>query len=118
MLRIDEVQAIPSGLGFRWAAVGPFRLMDLGGLATFRSMASYLYPELSRDQEPQPTPASKMAARETGVATRQGFYAYPPGGAEAALAARDARLFERPEVAALGSVMLLGEPTGRKSDAA
>jgi len=87
-------QAITSGLGFRWAAVGPFRLMDLGGLATFQSVASYLYRELSRDEEPQHTLASKVAAGETGVGTGRGFYAYPPGGAEAAIAARDGRLFE------------------------
>ena len=87
-------QAITSGLGFRWAAVGPFRLMDLGGLATFQSVASYLYRELARDEKPQHTLASKVAAGETGARAGRGFYDYPPGGAEAALAARDARLFE------------------------
>ncbi len=85
--------AITTGLGLRWAVVGPFRLMDLGGLTTFHSVASYLYRELSRVEEPQPTLAGKVAAGETGVRAGRGFYEYPPGGAEAAIAARDARLF-------------------------
>jgi len=42
--------AITAGLGLRWAAVGPFRLMDLGGLATFHAIAAYLYRDLSAAQ--------------------------------------------------------------------
>lgn len=86
--------AITAGLGLRWSAVGPFRLMDLGGLATFHAVASYVYPELSKAEAPQRTLAVKVAAGETGVRAGRGFYDYPPAGAEAAIAARDARLFE------------------------
>jgi 3-hydroxybutyryl-CoA dehydrogenase len=87
-------QAITSGLGFRWAAVGPFRLMDLAGLATFQSVASYLYRDLSTAGEPQETLNGKVAAGETGARAGRGFYDYPSGAAEGAIAARDARLFE------------------------
>jgi len=87
-------QAITTGLGLRWAAVGPLRLMDLGGLTTFHSVASYLYRDLCRAEEPQQTLTAKVAANETGVRAGRGFYDYPPGGAEAAISARDARLFE------------------------
>ncbi len=86
--------SITVGLGLRWAAVGPFRLMDLGGLGTFHSVAAYLYPELSTADEPQQTLARKVAAAETGVRTGRGFYEYPAGGADTAVGARDARLFE------------------------
>ena len=47
-------QAITAGLGLRWTAVGPFRLMDLAGLATFHAIAAYLYRDLSAAQAPQP----------------------------------------------------------------
>jgi 3-hydroxyacyl-CoA dehydrogenase len=87
-------QAITSGLGLRWAAVGPFRLMDLGGLATFQSVASYLYRDLSTAGEPQETLTGKVAAGETGARAGRGFYDYPSGAAEGAITARDARLFE------------------------
>lgn len=86
--------AITAGLGLRWTAVGPLRLMDLGGLATFHSVAAYLYPALSTVEEPQQALATKVAAGETGVRAGRGFYEYPPGSAETAIAARDARLFE------------------------
>ncbi|MBI4735208.1 MAG: 3-hydroxyacyl-CoA dehydrogenase family protein [candidate division NC10 bacterium] len=86
--------AVTAGLGLRWAAVGPLRLMDLGGLTTFHSVAAYLYRDLSKASEPQHTLAAKVVAGETGARAGRGFYDYPAGSAEAAIAARDARLFE------------------------
>lgn len=68
--------------------------MDLGGLTTFHSGASYLYRNLSRVEEAQEALASKVAAGETGFRAGRGIYDCPPGGAEAPIAARDARLFE------------------------
>jgi 3-hydroxybutyryl-CoA dehydrogenase len=86
--------SITTGLGLRWAAVGPLRLMDLGGLATFHSVAAYLYRDLSKSDEPQQTLAAKVAAGETGARAGRGFYDYPAGSADAAVGVRDARLFE------------------------
>src|SRR2546422_553905 len=43
----DIDRAMQSGLGLRWAAVGPFRVVDLAGLGTFRAVAARLFPELS-----------------------------------------------------------------------
>jgi 3-hydroxyacyl-CoA dehydrogenase len=87
-------QAIRAGLGLRWAAVGPLRLMDLGGLATFHAIATYLYEDLSAAQTPQGILADKVAAGETGLRAGRGFYQYPSGCADSAIGARDARLFE------------------------
>jgi 3-hydroxybutyryl-CoA dehydrogenase len=86
--------ALSAGLGLRWSAVGPFRLMDLGGLATFHAIALYLYRDLSAAREPQSTLAARVAAGETGARTGKGFFDYPPGAAEAAIAGRDAKLLE------------------------
>jgi 3-hydroxyacyl-CoA dehydrogenase len=85
-------QALTVGLGLRWAAVGPFRLMDLGGLATFHAIASYLYRDLSAAREPQRSLSAKVAAGETGLRAGRGFFEYTPSGADAAIAQRDARL--------------------------
>jgi 3-hydroxyacyl-CoA dehydrogenase len=87
-------QAITLGLGLRWAAVGPLRLMDLGGLPTFHAIAGYLYRDLSSAQESQPILADKVAAGHTGLAAGRGFYEYPAGAREAAIGTRDARLLE------------------------
>jgi 3-hydroxyacyl-CoA dehydrogenase len=86
-------QAITAGLGLRWTAVGPFRLMDLAGLATFHAIAAYLYRDLSAAQAPQPILGDKVARGEMGLRAGRGFYNYPPGSADAAIAARDAKLF-------------------------
>ena len=86
--------AITAGLGLRWAAVGPLRIMDLAGLATFHAVASYVYRELSAAKEPNRALTEKMAGGETGARSGRGFYNSPPGEAEAQVAARDARLFE------------------------
>jgi 3-hydroxybutyryl-CoA dehydrogenase len=86
--------AITAGLGLRWAAVGPLRIMDLAGIATFHAVAAYLYGDLCAATQPNPSLAQKVAAGEMGARSGRGFYAYPPGAADAALAARDAKLFD------------------------
>ncbi len=87
-------QAITHGLGLRWAAVGPIRTMDLGGLGTFHAIAAYLYRDLSAAAAPQRILAAKVEAGETGHRTGRGFYDYRGGSGDTAVAARDARLFE------------------------
>lgn len=86
--------AITAGLGLRWAAVGPLQIMDLAGLPTFHAVASYLCRDLCAAPGPNPSLAAKVAAGETGARSGRGFYDYPPGQADAAIAARDAKLFE------------------------
>jgi 3-hydroxybutyryl-CoA dehydrogenase len=67
--------------------------MDLAGLATFHAIAAYLYRDLSAAQAPQPILGDKVARGEMGLRAGRGFYNYPPGSADAAIAARDAKLF-------------------------
>lgn len=86
--------ALAAGLGLRWAAVGPLRIMDLAGLATFHAVAAAVFPHLSAATVPQASLAEKVRAGHLGVRSGRGFFAYPPGAAEAAIADRDARLFD------------------------
>ncbi|KRT69945.1 MAG: 3-hydroxyacyl-CoA dehydrogenase, 3-hydroxybutyryl-CoA dehydrogenase [candidate division NC10 bacterium CSP1-5] len=85
--------AVTAGLGLRWATVGPMRIMDLAGIQTFHAIAAYLYPELSTAKEPQRSLSEKVTRGHTGARAGQGFYTYPPGAHEAAIAGRDAKLF-------------------------
>lgn len=45
--RADVDRAVTHGLGPRWAAVGPFRSMDLAGLDVHLEVARSLFPDLS-----------------------------------------------------------------------
>lgn len=88
----DVDLAVQWGLGFRWAAVGPFRIMDLAGLGTFRAIAAHLFPELSAASAPQPLMEEAVAKGHLGARAGKGFYDYPPGAHEALIRERDARL--------------------------
>jgi 3-hydroxybutyryl-CoA dehydrogenase len=89
----DDVDlAVQWGLGLRWTAVGPFQVMDLAGLRTFGAVAALLFPELSAATGPPATLAGKVERGEVGAAAGQGFYRYPPGAHQAAIARRNALL--------------------------
>ncbi len=88
----DVDLAIELGLGLRWAAVGPFRIMDLAGIATFRAVAAYVYPELSNARAPQALLDGLLRTGATGARAGRGFYEYAPGAHDALVRTRDARL--------------------------
>ena len=90
--REDVDLALQWGLGPRWAAAGPFRLMDLGGLEDTRAAGTTVYPELSTATVPGALLEERLAAGATGAAAGRGMYDYPPGAHAALLAARNARL--------------------------
>lgn len=84
--------AVQWGLGFRWAAVGPFRVVDLAGLATFRAVGALLYPSLADARAPQALLEDMIARGQAGASAGRGFYDYPPGAHEALVEERDRRL--------------------------
>ncbi|MFQ5898945.1 MAG: 3-hydroxyacyl-CoA dehydrogenase family protein, partial [Candidatus Methylomirabilia bacterium] len=88
----DVDLAVQWGLGLRWAAVGPFRVMDLAGLPTFRTVSASLFPELSAAQEPQPLIEEAVRGGHVGAKAGKGFYDYPAGASEALVQERDTRL--------------------------
>ncbi len=88
----DVDLAVQWGLGLRWAAVGPLRVVDLAGLGIFRTIAASLYPHLSAAQAPQGLLDEKVERGEAGARAGRGFYAYPPGAHDAIVRERDARL--------------------------
>jgi 3-hydroxybutyryl-CoA dehydrogenase len=56
--------AVTSGLGARWAAIGPFATMDLAGLAVHAAVAEGLLPELSNTRA---VPETLIELREAGA---------------------------------------------------
>ena len=88
----DVDLAVQWGLGFRWAALGPLRVMDLAGLGTFRTVAAALFPELSAAREPQKLIEDLIARDHLGARAGKGFYDYPPGAHEGSIRERNARL--------------------------
>jgi 3-hydroxybutyryl-CoA dehydrogenase len=84
---VDDVMKY--GLGMRYACVGPFETVDLGGLDTFYRVGSYLFGDLS-DVKTVPEPLAALY-REGAYGTKsgRGFYDYGNGGAERAIEKRD-----------------------------
>lgn len=85
----DVDNVMKYGLGMRYAAIGPFETVDLGGLDTFYKVGSYLFRELS-DQKEVPALLEKIYQNgDYGTKTGKGFYDYSNGKAENAIEKRD-----------------------------
>jgi 3-hydroxybutyryl-CoA dehydrogenase len=83
-------RALTRGLGVRWAAVGPFETMDLGGLDVFAAVARNLLPELSNATDPPAFLDEAVAAGALGVKSGRGLLGdYAPEAIEAIAARRE-----------------------------
>lgn len=77
------------GLGFRYAAFGPFEVVDFGGIDTFHHIASYLNAELCNATDVQKLLDDHYQKGEFGVKSGKGFYDYADGKDAEALRDRD-----------------------------
>ena len=90
---IEDIDAVMKyGLGFRYAAFGPFEVADFGGLDTFYHISEYLNGDLCNTEQPQKLLADHYKRNEYGVKTHRGFYDYSDGADIRAVERRD-RLF-------------------------
>jgi 3-hydroxybutyryl-CoA dehydrogenase len=89
----DADLAVTSGLGPRWAAVGPFQTMDLAGLDVHLAVARALFPVLAAGSEPPDLLAELVAGGRLGAKSGAGLLGdYPPHRLEALAALRDSLL--------------------------
>lgn len=69
---IDDV--VRGGLGSRWAAAGPFAVVDHGGLDIWTAVTTRLFPDLAIDTEPPAALTDRVAAGRLGAKTGSGLY--------------------------------------------
>lgn len=84
---LDDVMRF--SLAPRWAALGVFKIMDLGNAGLFATTCRTIFPHLSNADGPGPTLTAMAEAGRHGVTTGQGFYAWTPEEVEAARTLRD-----------------------------
>ena len=85
----DVDAAVKYGLGLRYACVGPFEAMDLGGVDIFCRIASYLLADLDDRKDTPPLLQTLTEQGACGVKSGHGFYDYSGEKAAAALENRD-----------------------------
>ena len=85
----DVDAAVKYGLGLRYACVGPFETMDLGGVDIFCRIASYLLADLDDRKDTPPLLQTLTEQGACGVKSVHGFYDYSGEKAAAALENRD-----------------------------
>lgn len=85
----DVDNVMKYGLGMRYAAIGPFETVDLGGLDTFRIIGEYLFRDLSDEKEVPKLLVSRYDEGAYGIKTGKGFYEYPDDAADRAVKKRD-----------------------------
>ncbi|MDD3221278.1 MAG: 3-hydroxyacyl-CoA dehydrogenase family protein [Clostridia bacterium] len=85
----DVDKVMKYGLGFRYAAYGPFEVADFGGLDTFYHISEYLNKDLCDEKEPQKLIKDLYEQECYGVKSGRGFYDYSDGRDKEAVSLRD-----------------------------
>lgn len=91
---VADIDAVMKySLGFRYACLGPFESLDLGGLDVFNSISSYLFPDLSK-AETSGEMGRLVEQGNLGVKSGRGFYDYSGDRAQKVIEERDANFMK------------------------
>ncbi|MGI6499074.1 MAG: 3-hydroxyacyl-CoA dehydrogenase family protein [Oscillospiraceae bacterium] len=91
---VEDIDAVMKySLGFRYACLGPFESLDLGGLDIFDSISSYLFPDLSK-AETSGEIGRLVEQGNLGVKSGRGFYNYAGDRAQRVIEERDANFMK------------------------
>jgi 3-hydroxybutyryl-CoA dehydrogenase len=71
---------VRAGLGARWAAAGPFGVVDLGGLDIWRAVCERLFPHLDVDTVAPEALRSRVESGTLGAKSGVGLYPHTPEG--------------------------------------
>lgn len=86
----DFDRCMKYALGFRYACLGPFEVVDHGGIDIFYHIAEYLYSDLNAQKEPTGLLKDLFEQGNYGVKTGKGFYDYSGDKKAEAVAQRNA----------------------------
>ena len=89
---IDRV--LKYGNGLRYTCSGPFKIVDLGGMDVFNSVAKYLYPDLSRENVQNSLLQSMVDEGLHGISNGKGFYTYTEESAVEEEKERDSKMIK------------------------
>ena len=93
-------------IGMRYACLGPFRVVDMGGVDIFNSVSNYLFEDLCDDRDGSRLLQELVAQGKLGVKSGEGFYSYRKEEIPGLIKDRDSRYirmvqcmdsFEEPE---------------------
>lgn len=90
----DVDAAVKYGLGLRYACIGPFETVDLGGVDVFCRISGYLMEDLADGKETPPLLQSLTDQGAWGVKSGRGFYDYAGDKAQAAIKERDRKFIQ------------------------
>ncbi|MGI6766909.1 MAG: 3-hydroxyacyl-CoA dehydrogenase family protein [Lentihominibacter sp.] len=85
----DVDRVMKYALGIRYACLGPFEVLDHGGLDILCNIAEYLYPDLCDAKKPAKTFTDAVQKGNLGVKTGKGIYDYSDGKDKEAIIYRD-----------------------------
>ena len=81
-------------IGMRYACLGPFRVVDMGGVDIFNSVSNYLFADLCDDKDGSRLMQQLVAEGKLGVKSGEGFYPYRPEEIPELIQERDTRYIQ------------------------
>lgn len=111
--------AVTHGLGARWAGIGPFESLDLGGLDVHAEVARGLFPVLSSESGPADAVVELVSEGALGCKTSRGLYGdYDSGDIDALVRKRNETLatLTRLRATTVADIASSGDATGEAFD--